>query len=56
MKQPTVTRELRLGLRRTDLMKKPILVVTCNLAMFPILGVMLMSGGFTAFRFANRQS
>ena len=27
-----------------------------NLAMFPILGVLLLSGGFTAFRFANRQS
>jgi hypothetical protein len=27
-----------------------------NFAMFPILGVMLLSGGFTAFRFANRQS
>ena len=27
-----------------------------NLAMFPILGVMLLCGGFTAFRFANRQS
>ena len=27
-----------------------------NLAMFPILGVMLLSGGLTAFRFANRQS
>ena len=26
-----------------------------NLAMFPILGVMLLSGGLTAFRFANRQ-
>ena len=27
-----------------------------NFAMFPILGIMLLSGGFTAFRFANRQS
>ena len=27
-----------------------------NLAVFPILGVMLLSGGFAAFRFANRQS
>jgi hypothetical protein len=27
-----------------------------NFAMFPILGVMLLLGGFTAFRFANRQS
>jgi hypothetical protein len=27
-----------------------------NFAMFPILGVMLLFGGFTAFRFANRQS
>jgi hypothetical protein len=27
-----------------------------NLAVFPILGIMLLSGGFTAFRFANRQS
>ncbi len=27
-----------------------------NFAMFPILGVMLLSGGFTALRFANRQS
>ena len=27
-----------------------------NLAMFPILGVMMLSGGFTAFRFANRRS
>lgn len=27
-----------------------------NFALFPILGVMLLSGGFTAFRFANRQS
>jgi hypothetical protein len=27
-----------------------------NLAMFLILGVMLLSGGFTALRFANRQS
>jgi hypothetical protein len=27
-----------------------------NFAMFPILGVMLLSGGFAAFRFANRLS
>jgi hypothetical protein len=27
-----------------------------NFAMFPILGVMLLLGGFTAFRFASRQS
>jgi hypothetical protein len=27
-----------------------------NFAMFPILGVVLLFGGFTAFRFANRQS
>ncbi len=27
-----------------------------NFMMFPILGVMLLLGGFTAFRFANRQS
>jgi hypothetical protein len=27
-----------------------------NFAMFPILGVMLLLGGFTAFRFAGRQS
>jgi hypothetical protein len=27
-----------------------------NFAMFPILGVILLSGGFTALRFANRQS
>jgi hypothetical protein len=26
-----------------------------NFAMFPILGVMLLSAGFTALRFANRQ-
>lgn len=27
-----------------------------NFAMFPILGIMLLSGGFTAFRLANRRS